>query len=319
MRARQAIGWLAFTPFAAMAHETGPLHPDDLWTAWTLEPGVIILMAVTVWLYARGAHPRRGVTRNQQLCFWSGLAVLGIALLSPLHPLGEVLFSAHMAQHEILMLVAAPLLVLSRPLVPMLWGLPRSWRRGVGQWAKTKPVQTVWQTITAPLAAWSIHAIALWAWHAPALFQATLHNEWIHTAQHLSFFGSALLFWWSWGNLPKFAQRPIDNNQVTQNLGKLPTGLTGTGRGESLFYIFTTAIHTGILGALLTFAPVVIYPAYAATAPLWGLTPIEDQQLGGLIMWVPAGLVYMVAGLAALAGWLSDSDALVARKSRYAD
>jgi putative membrane protein len=286
---------LFLVPLLAVAHEGRPLQPHDLWTAWKLEPGAMIPLVLAALLYARGARPSRGISRLQSLYFWCGLAILALALISPLHPLGEVLFSAHMAQHEILMLAAAPLLALSRPLLPFLWGIPPAWRRGVGHWSKTAAVQKVWHAITRPLSAWWIHAIALWVWHAPVLFQATLANEWMHTAQHLSFLISALLFWWS-----LFYTRGL------------------LGHGESVFYLFTTAIHTGILGALLTFAPVIFYPAYSATAPSWGLTPLQDQQIGGLIMWVPAGVVYLVAGLILFARWLRQSEMLAARRS-YAD
>ena len=119
------------------------------------------------------------------------------------------------------------------------------------------------------MTAWWVHAAALWLWHIPRFFQATLDNDWIHSAQHVSFLGSALLFWWS----------------LFYAHGKVRYG-------ASVLYLFTTAVHTSILGALLTFASTVWYPDYAATTPAWGLTPLEDQQVGGLIMWIPAGLVY---------------------------
>jgi len=284
-----------------LAHEIGPF-PD-------LEPGVVIPLLITAVLYARGSAKNRGqaVLRHthspnasehswrrkpgylapvfrarHQAAFWGGLAVLALALLPPLHPLGEELFSAHMAQHEILMLVAAPLLALSRPSAQLLRGLPLKPRRVIARWFTRPAVHKTWKALTNPFSAWWIHAVALWAWHAPALFQATLHSELIHAAQHLSFFLSALLFWWA-----------------------LFYGGGRQGHGPAVFYVFTTAIHTSILGALLTFAPVVIYPAYAATAPKWGLTALQDQQLGGLIMWVPAGVVYMAAGLALFATWIN--------------
>lgn len=286
---------LALVPLAARAHSGEPLAPHDLWTAWEVEPGAAVPLLISALLYARGARIARGIARRQMACFWSGWTVLTLALISPLHPLGEVLFSAHMLQHELLMLAAAPLLVLSRPLVAMLWGLPLAWRRAVGRVSKTVAVQRVWHFSVAPLAAWSISAIALWVWHAPQLFQATLDNQWIHTAQHLSFFLSALLFWWS-----LFYSRAPG------------------GYGSGVLSVFTTALHTSILGALLTFAPVLFYPAYRETVGAWGLTPLEDQQIGGLIMWVPAGLVYIVAGLVLFAAWLRESDAL-ARRNSYAD
>jgi putative membrane protein len=272
-------------PALALAHEGEPLAPHDLWSAWSFDAGTAIPLALSAILYARGARISRGITARQQAFFWTGWTVLALSLVSPLHPLGEVLFSAHMAQHEILMLVAAPLLVLSRPLVALLWGLPFRTRRDLGAWSKTPAVQRTWSAVTAPMVAWWIHAVALWAWHAPALFQATLTNDWVHAAQHASFLGSALLFWWALF----FA-----NGERSY--------------GAGVFYIFTTAIHTGILGALLTFSRTLWYPAYAATAPAWGFTPIEDQQLGGLIMWVPAGVVYMIAGLWLFALWLKVSD-----------
>jgi cytochrome c oxidase assembly factor CtaG len=251
-------------------------------------------VALTGMLYACGALRARGVSSRRLASFWAGWLFLAISLLSPLHPLGQALFSAHMAQHEILMLAAAPLLVVSRPLVPLLWGLPIGWRRSLGQWSKFTAVQRTWFWLTRPSIAWWLHAAALWIWHAPQLFQATLRNEWVHTAQHLSFFGSALLFWWS-----------------------LFYGSHRTSYGTSFLYIFTTAVHTSILGALLTFSGRVWYPAYAGSTTAWGLTPLEDQQLGGLIMWIPAGLVYLGAGLAVFALWLRESD-LVAREKEYA-
>jgi putative membrane protein len=277
---KRAAALLAI-PALAFAHEGEPLAPHDLWTAWSFDPGVVLPLAVAAILYLRGARVSRGIGPLQQAFFWAGWTVLALSLVSPLHPLGEVLFSAHMAQHEILMLVAAPLLVLSRPLVAFLWGMPFGWRRDLGAWSKTRSVQRSWNALTAPMTAWWIHAVALWAWHAPSLFQATIGNPFVHAAQHASFLGSALLFWWA-------------------------LFYAGGERsyGTGVFYIFTTAVHTGILGALLTFSRAVWYPAYSATAPVWGMTPVEDQQLGGLIMWVPAGLVYTVAGLALFAAWM---------------
>ncbi len=272
-------------PMAALAHEGEPLAPHDLWTAWSFDPGIVIPLALSALLYLRGARASRGIDPRRQACFWAGWAVLALSLVSPLHPLGEVLFSAHMAQHEILMLIAAPLLVLSRPLVAFLWGMPFGWRRDLGAWSKSRPVQRTWTVVTAPMVAWWVHAVALWGWHAPPLFQATIGNGFVHAAQHASSLGSALLFWWA-----------------------LFYAHGARSYGAGVFYIFTTAIHTAILGALLTFARSVWYPAYSATAPVWGLSPIEDQQLGGLFMWVPAGLVYLIAGLALFAAWLRQSD-----------
>ena len=199
-----------------------------------------------------------------------------------------------MAQHEILMVVAAPLLVLGRPLVPFLWGLPEGMRRDVGRWSKSPGVQRPWRFLSIPLIAWASHAIVLWGWHIPALFQATLTSNLVHSLQHISFLGSALLFWWA-------LVRGRDSR---------------LGYGAAILYVFTTAVHTSILGALLTFSTILWYPAYVGRTAAWGLSPLEDQQIGGLIMWVPAGITFILAGLYLTAMWIRESETRVlARES----
>jgi putative membrane protein len=284
-----------FLPGMALAHAGETLQPHDLWSAWEFDPGVVIPLVLSAGLYAIGARRQQTLNPLHKACFWSGWAMLALALVSPIHPAGEVLFSAHMVQHEILMLVAAPLLVLSRPLVTFLWAIPFEWRRNVGRWSKAVPVRRSWNFLTDPFSAWWIHAAAIWIWHAPVMFESTLKSDLAHTAQHLSFFLSALLFWWALF----YAQ-----------------GRSSYGAG--VFYLFTTAVHTSILGALLTFANHIWYPGYGTTTQAWGLTPLEDQQIGGLIMWVPAALVYLAAGLALFAAWLKESDAM-AERTRRAD
>jgi putative membrane protein len=180
---------------------------------------------------------------------------------------------------------AAPLLVLGRPLVPFLWALPITWRRGLGQAVKAAPVRSIWDTITYPPIAWGIELIVLWAWHAPALFEKTLTSEPVHAAQHISFLLASLLFWWA----------------------VLRRGERRMGYGMSVIYIFTTGVHSTILGALLTLSPILWYSGYADTTGAWGLTALQDQQIGGLIMWVPAGIVYLVAALWLFSLSLDDS------------
>jgi len=158
-----------------------------------MTPEIDIPLITAALLYAIDARRSRGVTRTQMACFWSGWAVLVIALVSPIHAWSEMLFWVHMTQHELLMLIAAPLLALSRPLVPMLWGLPAPERRLMGRFFKQTGLIRAWHGISRPLPAWLLHAAALWAWHAPVLFQAATRNNAIHALQHISFFGSALL------------------------------------------------------------------------------------------------------------------------------
>src|ERR1041384_7376031 len=295
----------AFTlalPAPAFAHGDEPHSWFELARAWSFEPGIVIALALSAWLYWRGVRRMwreqggdrqgRGVRRWEAWAYAGGWLALFVALASPLHPWGRVLFSAHMTQHEVLMLVAAPLLVLGRPLAPFMRALPLGWARRLSSLSKLAWWQRLWRALTNPLAAWAIHAVALWVWHVPVLFQAVLDNEWIHTLQHLSFFLSALLFWWA-----------------------LLHGRQGArAYGAAVLYLFTTALHSGLLGALITFAPSIWYPAYAGTTQGWGLTPLEDQQLGGLIMWIPAGLVYVVAGLVLFAGWLREAEARAVKR-----
>ena len=289
--------------FTASAHGGKPHQFSDLPYTWGRDPVVWASLLLSGWLYLRGVRRLwresgrgRGIRRREAGCYAGGWAALFVALVSPLHPWGEVLFSAHMTQHEVLMVGAAPLVVLGRPVVAFLWAVPVSWARTAGDWAKAGWFRRAWRWITNPLAAWAIHAVALWVWHVPALFQATLRSDLVHTLQHVSFLGSALLFWWA--------------------LIHGPQGLMGY--GAAVLYLFTTTVHSGVLGAFITFTGRVLYPAYAETTASWGLTPLEDQQLGGLIMWVPAGLVYVVAGLALLAGWMRESERAVLRRERRA-
>ncbi|HEX8189497.1 MAG TPA: cytochrome c oxidase assembly protein [Pyrinomonadaceae bacterium] len=289
--------------FTASAHGGEPHQLSDLPYAWGRDPVVWLCLLASGWLYLRGVRRLwresgvgRGVRRWEAWAYAGGWAALFVALVSPLHPWGEVLFSAHMTQHEVLMVAAAPLLVLGRPLVAFLWAVPVGWARALGEAAKAAWWRRAWGTLTNPLAAWAAHALALWVWHVPALFEATLRSDLVHTLQHVSFLGSALLFWWA--------------------LVHGPRGLMGY--GAAVLYLFTTSVHSGVLGAFLALTGRVLYPAYSRTAQAWGLTPLEDQQLGGLIMWVPAGLVYVAAGLALLAGWMRESERAVVRRERAA-
>src|SRR5206468_4901648 len=130
-------------------------------------------------VFRLGRASRKSIRKSDIVYFALGWAALVLALISPVHAWGGVLFSAHMTQHELLMLVAAPLLVLGRPLVPFLWALPKSGARELGSWSRATWWQRIWRAITAPFVAWIIHAVVLWTWHIPALFEATRDSEFI--------------------------------------------------------------------------------------------------------------------------------------------
>ena len=296
---RPCGGWagalLVIGPRVAWAHPGGLLAPHQLAGAWFSDPWALGVIGVASWLYARGAGRLwqragvgRGVPRWRFWCYTGGIAALLLALASPLDPLGGTLFSAHMLQHELLILAAAPLLILGTPLVALLWALPPGGRRRLGHWSVTTPVSALWRAVTHPASAWSLHALALWLWHAPRLYQATLTSEAVHLLQHLSFFGTALLFWW-----------PLLHPSPHRRLE----------HGLAVLYLFTTAVHGSLLGAFLSLSGRVWYPAYADGAALWGLSSLEDQQLGGLIMWVPFGALYPLAAVALLGHWLRRQEA----------
>lgn len=284
-------------PEAAFAHPVASLGPSGLWSAWSWEPAVIVILVTSGALYLAGLGRLWSKSVGTGIRVWEAAAFAGgwlaaaLALVSPLHALGGSLFSAHMAQHELLIAVSAPLLVLGRPLIPFLWALPPNWRSGLGGMTRNSIVSALWSVLTRPSVAFALHAIALWAWHLPGPYQSTITSETMHSLQHLSFISTALLFWWT-----VFGAR-----------------YSMLGYGGAVFYLFATALQTGALGALLTFAPGLWYPAYAATAPAWGLSPLEDQQLGGIIMWIPGSIPYVIAGLVLFARWLKESETRVVR------
>ncbi|MDF1503530.1 cytochrome c oxidase assembly protein, partial [Roseisolibacter sp. H3M3-2] len=148
---------------------------------------------------------------------------------------------------------------------------------------RRRPVAAAWRAVRAPLPAAALHLLAVAVWHLPGPYQAALRHEGVHALEHASFFGSALLFWWALLHA------------------------RGAARGPALVGLFVAMLVTGALGALLATASRLWYPAYAATTAPWGLLPLEDQELAGIIMWVPGGIAYLLAALAVLAAVLRDA------------
>jgi putative membrane protein len=245
-------------------------------------------MVLAAALYIAGAvklrrtrtHPPRQLLLRAT-AFACGLCVLAVALLSPLDSVSAELFFAHMIQHELIMLAAAPLLVLGHPLPIFLWSFPSRMRRAVSATLHRSPVRASWNVLSGALSAWLLHALALWVWHVPRFFNAALADRGIHDLQHLSFLAAALLFWSA-----LFQARGADR------------------RGAAIVYLFTTTLHTGVLGALIALASTPWYAEYLQPAAGWQLTALEDQQLGGLIMWVPGCIVYVGCALGLFARWV---------------
>lgn len=266
---------------APLAHAHG-LQGIESAPGWTFDGWVAGPLLVSLAWFAIGyvrLRRRSAVAaahRASAAWFVAGWLVLAAALVTPLHEAGERSFAAHMLEHELLMLVAAPLLVLSRPIGIALWAFPQGGRRALA--AMGHGIGSAWRALTAPLMATLLQAAVLWLWHAPRLFDLALAGPGWHVVQHLCFLGSALLFWWS--------------------------VLHGRDRrlGMRVGCLFFTAVVSGALGALMAFSSSPWYAGYAASGlDAFGLTPSEDQQLAGLLMWIPGGLVHAIAGLALVA------------------
>jgi putative membrane protein len=282
---------LLLLPLAAQGHAPDAVVAAVPLRTWNTAPWLLLLLALSAAAYAAGlrrlwvhAGRGRGVAPRQAWAFALGWLALVAALVTPIDALGSQLFAAHMVQHELLMVVAAPLLVLGRPLATWAWALSAGGRRRIGTLLRRRGWTAFWSGLTDPLVAWALHALVLWTWHLPSAFDAALAFEPLHIAQHASFLGTALLFWWA-------------------VLGHDPRGRYSP--GHSAAYLFTTMLHTSALGALLSLAPTPWYASYIPLTSALGFDPVEDQQLGGLVMWVPGALAYVIAALAVLGKMLT--------------
>lgn len=259
---------------------------------WTLDP--VSLAAPLLSSVVYGAGLRRlwrtvgtghGIQRWEAAAFVAGQLTLLVALVSPVDRLSDLLFSAHMTQHEILLVVAPPLVVLGRPLVALAWALPPRGRRAL--------IKVRWRRLS-PLLVLLLHGAVIWLWHLPAAFELTLRDEGVHALQHATFFGTAALFWWT---------------IVRGRYGR-------AGYGMAVLFVFATATHTSILGVLFTVGTRVVYPLYASRATAIDIDPVADQQLAGLVMWIPAGTILVLAALALFVAWLGEAGRRVAAAER---
>jgi putative membrane protein len=293
-----ALAALFGSASVALAHDGQPLAPHDLWRAWATDRLALLAIGLAAAVYARGvralwqrAGRGRGTSVRQVAAYAAGLVALLGALASPLDPLSSALLSAHMLQHLLLILVAAPLLCLGWSPSIALWALPDASRRAVGSWwRRAVTLRRGWRALSRPAVAWALHALAVWAWHLPPLYQGALRSWPVHALEHASFLGTAGLFW-----------------LAVARCGA-PGGL---GHGLAMLYVLTGGLQSGVLGALMALDDAPWYPIYSTTALAWGTTPLADQRLAGLLMWVPGGSLYLVGAIGLLVGW-------AARESRAA-
>jgi cytochrome c oxidase assembly factor CtaG/cytochrome c2 len=261
--------------------------------SWNWEVWILVCLGLAVFGYLCGlrrlhAHARSrifGVLRI--VSFAAGIVTLFVALISPLDALDDQLFSAHMVQHLLLMMVAAPLLVWSRPAMAFLWAFPISARRVIGRLWIGGGLHRGVQALMSPLVVWMLCSMVLWFWHLPGPYGWALDNEGVHTVEHFCFFITALMFWSL--VIEPFGRRRLDY-------------------GSTLIFVATLGVQNGLLGALLTLAGHPFYPAHFDTTVPWGLTPLEDQQLAGIIMWIPASLIHLTSLALLFVLWMQHAE-----------
>ena len=271
----------------AVAHTDGQSPgPHDFWTAWSLDPFVIAPMVVATVLYVRGvwygwsrAGFGRGVTIGQTVAFAGGMIALILSLVWPLDAMGESLFAGHMAQHIVLMGVAAPLLVYGAPLPTMIRSLPRPLQRFSAVLVRQSAWRVAWRWLSSLLLATMLQLIAVGTWHLPSAIAASLTSDAVHALMHSSLFIAALLFW---SAIARHGDRDLWPVAALLVTGKL-------------FLIF---------GALLTFSKIAFYPAYAGRPQAWGYSLLEDQQLAGALMMVPGAMMFLMLPIIYVALWL---------------
>ena len=271
-----------------IAHAGEPVAPHDLWRAWNLDPPLLVGVFVLGWAYWRG-YVRTGRRDGDALRAWWFTAVLVTivtALVSPLDAMSHALASAHMVQHVLLLLVAAPLMALSSPTGPLLRGSPTSVRRATSRWrSRLRLSRARVRHLRHPAFVWGLHVGTIWFWHAAVPYDMALKNDVVHVVEHGSFLLTGVLFW----HIVLGVRRRVSN-------------------GLGILLVFTMSMQSTFLSALLTFASGPWYSGYESSTRAWGLDPLADQQLAGVIMWIPAGLVYLGAALALLVGWIRSSD-----------
>jgi len=255
-------------------------------TEWNLAPSIYVGTALIIGLYLYAVGPLRRkyrladfVSRHQVVVFVSGMVLLFLALASPLDELGdEYLFSAHMLQHLVLTMIGPPMLLLGTP----GWLIEPLLRR--------RAVLRIGKVLTYPAVAFLLFNVNFWLWHAPSLYNATLSDENVHILEHLLFLITATIYWW-----PVFS--PVEEVLPRLSLG------------GQILYIFLGGMPSVALGAGLTFLPPLYAPYIQQAVRAWGISPAADQQLGGLIMWVPLNIAYIIVVSVLFIRWMQQQDA----------
>jgi putative membrane protein len=249
---------------------------------------LLVCLDLAAMLYWRGAVRMPGaLPRRRAASFYVGLVVLAGALSSPVESRAGTRLSAHMVQHLVLLLVAPALIAYGRPVVVTLLALPLRARRAIGRLERAAAVRKAKKVVGHPVTAWALVASVLWTWHQPDLYQAAVGGGVVHALEHATFFGAALVFW----------RAVIDAGPRRR-----------VSYGAALLLVFGTLVQSGWLAMVLSFAPQVVYPVYGD-----GPQALADQQLAGVIMWVPMTAVFVVAIVALFVRFFGALDARVRR------
>jgi cytochrome c oxidase assembly factor CtaG len=229
----------------------------------------------------------------RELSFWLGLATILFALDTPVEYYARQLFWVHMTQHLLLIMVAAPLLVVASPWIQIWRGLPIAWRRPIARFAVKHPVTSgprrLFAVIATPIGAWILSSANLWFWHWPPAYDLTLRNHTVHHVEHALFLGLGILFW----------AQVIDQYPFHVHMPAV----------KRIAYVFTATVQSWALAALLAFATSPFYAYALLTSRPGGISALTDQQFGAGIMWVPGSITYSIVFLACIYVWFREEDA----------
>lgn len=273
------------------------ISPRGFWYSWVEEPLLIIAVYVAVSVYVIGLRrlhreaPKYHFPKWRIISYFGGVLAFCIALLSPLAAYSEELFAMHMVQHLLLLIVAPPLILLGTPLIPALWTLPTEYRKRFAKLLRPgQPLGRMANILAYPMLAVAAYVICVAVWHVPNFYDAAQGRTFMHDLEHVMFYGTALLYWW-----PIVA--PIGSNR------RLKFGM-------AIPYLLPPFLEGMLIGALITFSDTPIYQTYQEldVNPIWGMGTLDDQQLGGLIMWVPGGMFFLIPLIGTLALLLRENE-----------
>ena len=297
--------FLAWLLGAQPAHAHGGVGPgQNVLTAWSWEPsvplGVILVGALYVVGLRRWTDPSHPVNGWQRVSFFAGLAVVFLALQSPVDALSDHLFLVHQVQHLLLRMVGPPLLLLGAPLTPCLRGLPLAVRRrAVRPLVRNAIARRLYAVLTGPLVAALLFVGTLYFWQGPAVHNLSVRNDGVHYLMHLTMLLSAILFWWVVIDLKPRRSR--------------------MSYGVRALYLGFLAVPNIPLGAMIAFSPDVLYTAYGEVERLWGISLLADQAIGGTILWIPPAMMNLLAAVIMIGIWLQrEEEQQRAREARQA-